>query len=345
MTFAPSPMATPPPLPTVEGFLAHIANGDAVTALRMVSEHMRLGGAVTEVVADLLAPAQRTVGERWHAGTWSVADEHAASAVVEDALGVVAAHLPPSSGAQRLVLVCAEGEWHTTPARMAALMLRDAGWHVDFLGGSTPTEHLRSALTHTRPHVLAVSATLPLSLLGVVPVVEVAHELDIPVLVGGRAFGTSAHRARRLGADGHAADLAGAASQLTAWSDRPPTRPMEQHDPDLRREQGILAHRHDDLVAAAFQRLEQRLPAMRDYTDRQLAHTRRDLSYTLRFLEAALLVEDAAVFDEYATWLRSLLTVRGVPADVLRTSFEVQAEALGTDMVEARAMLAGNQTA
>ncbi len=117
---------------------------------------------------------------------------------------------------------------------------------------------------------------------------------------------------------------------------------MDQHDPDLRREQRILAHRHDDLVAAAYQRLERRVPAMREYTDRQLEHTRRDLSYTLRFLEAALLVEDAAVFGEYATWLRALLTVRGVPADVLRTSFEAQAEALDTDMVEARAMLLGN---
>ena len=330
--------ATPPPLPTVDDFLQQVARGDGASALRLVAEHMRLGGAATEVVSDLLAPAQRTVGERWHAGTWSVADEHTASAVVEDALGVLAAHLPRSTGTQRLTLVCAEGEWHTTPARMAAVTLRDVGWHVDFLGGSTPTDHLRSALTHTRPQVLAVSATLPLALPGVARVVEVAHALEVPVLVGGGAL--TAHRARMLDADGHADDLAGAASMLTGWLDQPPTRLLEHHDPEWRREHGVLADRHEDLVAASFVLLEQRVPQMRDYTPAQLDHTRRDLATTLRFLEAALLVEDPGLFDEYAAWLRSLLEHRGVPVAVLRISFDALADAMGSDLVETRALLA-----
>ena len=330
--------ATPPPLPTVDDFLQQVARGDGASALHLVAEHMRLGGAASEVVADLLAPAQRTVGERWHAGTWSVADEHAASAVVEDALGVLAAHVPRSTGTQRLTLVCAEGEWHTTPARMAALMLRDVGWHVDFLGGSTPADHLRAALTHTRPQVLAVSATLPLALSGVARVVEVGHALDLPVLVGGRAL--TPHRARMLDAEGHADDLAAAASMLTGWLDQPPTRVLARPDPAWRREHDILADRHEDLVDAAFVRLEQRVPQVRDYTPAQLDHTRRDLGTTLRFVEAALLVEDPTLFTEYAAWLRSLLEHRGVPVDVLRTSFDALADAVGSDLVESRALLA-----
>ena len=332
--------AGPSPLPTVDEFLGQIARGDAATALARVADHMRSGGVVTEVVAELLAPAQREVGERWHAGTWSVADEHAASAVVEDALGLLAAHLPRSSGTQRLVLVCAEGEWHTTPARMAALTLRDAGWHVDFLGGSTPAEHLRAALAHTRPTVLAVSATLPLSLPGVRPVVDVAHDLDVPVLVGGRAFDDRGHRALMVGADGHARDLSAGAAVLTSWLDAPPTRRLVRPDPDLRREHGALAVRHDDLVAAAFRLLERRVPQMRDYTPAQVDHTRRDLAFTLRFLEAALVVEDRGLFTEYAAWLATLLDHRGVPPDVLRASFDALAEAMGGDMAETRAMLA-----
>ena len=332
--------AAPPPLPDVDTFLDHVHRGEGGMALGLVSDHMRQGGAVTEVVAELLGPAQREVGERWHSGAWSVADEHAASAVVEDALGVLAAHLPPSSNTQRLTLVCAEGEWHTTPARMAALTLRDAGWHVDFLGGSTPPEHLRTALGHTRPHVLAVSATLPLALTGVPPVIEVAHQLDIPVLVGGGAFGATGHRARVLDADGHAPHLGRAAGMLAGWLDHPPTRPMDGSDPEIQRERASLRRRREAVLVSAYGNLERTVPSMKHYTEAQRAHTRRDLDYTLQFLDVALLVEDPDLFREYAAWLDALLTHRGVPPGVLQTSFDAIARSLGSDLVHARAMLA-----
>lgn len=331
---------TPSPLPDVATFLDQVRRGRGAEALRSIALHMAQGGVASEVVTDLLAPAQAEVGERWHAGSWTVADEHTASAVVEDALGVVAAHQPRTSGTQRLTVVCAEGEWHVTPARMAAIALRDAGWHVDFLGGSTPPDHLRGGLVHTRPHVLAVSVTLPLALAGVPAIVELAHELDVPVLVGGRAFGATDHRARLLGADGHAPDLARAAPLLRAWQDRPPAPAPTRADPEWRAQHRAIVDHHDDLLAAAFVRLEQRLPAMRDFTAAQLDHTRRDLSYTLRFLATALLVEDPGLFIEYADWLRQLLGHRGVPHEVLRISFEAVADALAArDLDVARALL------
>lgn len=329
----------PPPVPEVEHFLDLVHQRDGGAALELVSAYMRRGGTVSEVVTELLAPAQRIVGERWHVGAWSVADEHVASAVVEDALGVLAAHVPPASGSERLTLVCAEGEWHVTPARMAAIMLRDAGWHVDFLGGSTPVDHLESALTVHRPGVLAISATLPLSLAGVAEMVQVAHRAEIPVLVGGAAFAGSDHRARLVNADGHAPDLAAAGSLLREWLDHPPTRPLDRSDPAWRRERASLQIAHDDLVTAAYRLLEHRVPAMATYTDAQREHTRRDLAYTLRFLQAALLVEDRDLFTEYVAWLRDLLDHRGVPPEVLRTSFDALAEVVGTERPITRAML------
>lgn len=327
---APTLPAAPPPMPDVDEFLGRVHGRDASGALDLVTTHMRAGGTVTEVVSDLLAPAQRDVGERWHAGDWTVADEHAASSVVEDALGVLAAHLPRSSGQERLTLVCAEGEWHTTPARMAALTLRDAGWHVDFLGGSTPSDHLRTAIQRTRPGVLAVSATLPLSLAGVASTVAVAHELDVPVLVGGAAFAGSEHRARMVSADGFAPDLADAAATLRGWLDHPPARRLASFDPEWRRQHRSLVDHRDDLVDAAYTLLLQRIPSMRHFTEVQLDHTRRDLAFTLRFLDTALLVEDRELFRTYTAWLQSLLAHRGLPASVVRASYDALAEVVGT---------------
>ena len=191
-----------------EVLLTHIADGHPGRALDLVAERLRGGSTVTELLTTVLGPAQALVGERWHAGDYTISDEHAASATIEDALGLLSLHTPRTPDRGRVALVCATGEWHTTPARMAALGLRDAGWKVDFLGGSTPPDHLAEALRHLQPQFLTVSVTLPLALAGVPPLVEVAHALEVPVLAGGRAFGPDAHRANVLGVDGHAPDLA-----------------------------------------------------------------------------------------------------------------------------------------
>lgn len=332
--------ATPPPLPAVPAFLDLLHRGDGADALGQVADHMRRGGAVTEVVAELLAPAQRSVGEHWQAGRWSVADEHAASAVVEDTLGVLAAHVPRPAGSPRIALVCAEGEWHVTPARMAALLLRDAGWDVDFLGGSTPPTHVRAALERTRPHVLAISATLPLALAGVPAVVAAAHDAGVPVLAGGRAFGASDHRARRLGADGHAADASRAAALLTEWLDRPPTAVAVTPDPAWDRERTYLADHHAALLEETVGGLGGQVPEVGGYTPEQLDHTRRDLAFTLRFLETSLLVEDPGLFDEYTDWLRRLLAPRGVTAAVVARSLATLDRALAArDLTIARSLL------
>ena len=89
---APTLPAAPPPMPEVDEFLDRVHGRDASGALDLVTTHMRAGGTVTEVVADLLAPAQRSVGERWHRGDWTVADA-SQSRHRGEASGLVAAYL------------------------------------------------------------------------------------------------------------------------------------------------------------------------------------------------------------------------------------------------------------
>lgn len=327
------------PAPTVGRFLGHVEQRRNADALDLVLREAERGARVSELVADQLAPVQCEVGERWHAGTYSVVQEHLTSAVVEDALGLLTRYLPRVADAPRVALVCALDEWHVTPARMAALALRDAGWQVDFLGASTPADHLRQALAHTTPQVLAISATLPLSLRGVPPLVEVARSLDIPVVAGGAAFGTSPHRALVLGADAHAPDVATADTVMRGWLDRPPTPVEPAADDGMLAERQRLELDRDQLVDRALGRLRGRLPTMADLDDRQLVHTRRDLDYTLQFLETAMLVDDPSLVVDYVTWLDQLLVNRGLPAHVLPVSLEVLGEVLGDELSRARAML------
>jgi hypothetical protein len=127
-----------------------------------------------------------------------VADEHAATAVTEACTLAL-----PTSGAGPLVLVaCPEGEWHTLPPRMLAVV---AGVRAVVLGPGLPAAHLERYLDRQQPDVLALSCTMPTNLLQARDSIAAAHRAGVPVVAGGRAFGPDGRRAAHLGADAWAA--------------------------------------------------------------------------------------------------------------------------------------------
>lgn len=273
------------------------------------------------------------MGDRWHAGRYTVAQEHLASAVVDDALGIASAHTVTATGeSNALALVCPEGEWHSTPARMAALLMRDAGWRVHFLGASTPIDHLSMTLENLAPQAVAVSCTLPLALTGVPPLIDAIHRLGIPAIVGGGAFDHQGERAAALGADGYASDATSAVRALNHWLDHPPEPPAQVADFRLTAERTTLASRRHTIVASAYNTLEDRLPVMATFDDRQRNHTRQDLDYIVRYADIALLVGDPSVFTEFIEWLTRLLTARGLPSSVMPLTLSAVTEATGPEL-------------
>jgi methanogenic corrinoid protein MtbC1 len=327
----------------IEQFLWHLDNDEPERAIGLALGQVRDGRTVTEVVQGLLGPAQQEVGVRWHAGRYTVAQEHAVSAVIDDLLGLLTIHTAPPTDEHRLVIACAEGEWHTTPARMAALCFRDAGWRVRFLGGSMPADHLERSLGDLAPSVVAVSCTLPIALGGVRTLADAAHRQGVPVLAGGAALGTQPGRAERLGADGHHADPVAAADLLRGWLDLPPAPGDPTGDPDADDERAVLVGRRAEILDDTYAELERTLPVMALYDDRQRDHTRQDLAYILQFLDAALLVGDASLFEDFIGWLGGLLAARGVPPAALDRSLEALGASIGRDLPRAQRLLAAGQ--
>jgi methanogenic corrinoid protein MtbC1 len=302
----------------------HIRSGRRRAALDLVAARVRSGSPVQgRTVTLALAGVQRRVGDAWQRGELNVADEHTATAVVDDCLGLVAAHLPDPPSDRSIALVCAEGEWHVTPARMAALLLRVEGWHVTFLGGSTPPEHVHATLDLLRPDHVAVSCTLPLALPGAARVADVAHELGLRVLGGGRAFGTTDHRAHSLGLDGWAPDVAVAARMFDAWLRVLPTPGSRT---ELDGEELSLELNEQAIVEAAMVVLASGSPTAESDDRRQLARTRRVLGSLLEFARVALVCDDDSVFTDFTPWLREVLTSRGVEPGALREGLDVLAD-------------------
>lgn len=304
--------------------LDHLQRLDRQAAMDLVRRALDAGEPASSVVTDLLAPAQQLVGEGWHTGGWTISQEHAATSIIDDLLAVVAAHTPPPSRG-RVALVCADGEWHVTPARMAALIWRSAGWDVLNLGGSTPPDHVRASLELLRPDVVALSCTQPLALPGAGRVAAALTPLDVPILAGGGAFGPDRRRSDALGIHGWAPDALRATTTFERWLDDPPTRPV----PFAGDGEGLsLEVAMPDLVAAAEEWLVRRDLPGTSADVRQPATVREDLAQVLRFAVVALTVDDPRILHDHLVWLRGFRATRGVPAAPLRAGLEALTNAV-----------------
>lgn len=322
-------------------YVERVAAGDLAGATRACTDLVEAGYSVAEVICRILAPAQAHIGWQWERAELSVAGEHAATSVTDAALAALASTVEESATSPPLLMVCGEGEWHSLPARMGAVLLQTRGWPVRFVGASTPAPDLASYVALLRPLAALISVTVASFLPGAAHSTAAVHRCGVPVLVGGPAFGADDGRTQAIGADAWAPDAASADRQLREWyRDGPPPLRSPEHTPPGAALRDRLRQRHDALVETAFADLARRLPDMGlrqrsgrppdppGYDADQLAHTRADLSYILDFLEAAVLVDDDAVLTDVLAWLVRVLEHRGVPRHVVPPGIAALARAL-----------------
>jgi methanogenic corrinoid protein MtbC1 len=301
-----------------------LQRGDADAGREVVGQQLDDGVAGRTVIEQLFVPAQRAVGLEWQRAAWSVADEHAATAVVDAALAVVehnAARL--ESTGPSVVVTCAESEWHALPARLAAQLLRESGVRAVFLGPSVPADHLREYLARLAPDALVLSATMPTSLAGAGRCIAAAHDVGLPVVAGGAAFGLDGRRAQILGADGWFADV--------AHFDLPVLRSGidASRQPAWLEWQTLQAVR-DASCATALTTVLASLPAFALVaTPTELQRMHEDLRHIVDFAGAAVLVGDDALFHAFTAWLREVLTGRGLPMSALDVEYAALAAELG----------------
>ncbi len=179
--------------------------GDEPGAWGVLEAALASDHSPSQALLQLLAPALESIGDRWHAGELTVADEHRASAVavrIISRIGARFARRGPKRGS--VVITTPPAELHSAPVAIAADLLRWAGFNVIELGADTPAEALTQALTGV-PDLLAVAmaCTTQGSTTSARRVVTHLHNAlpGTTVLLGGAAINDADH-ARRLGADG-----------------------------------------------------------------------------------------------------------------------------------------------
>lgn len=312
-----------------ETFLRLLADGDEYGAVGVVTGLLDGGVPPQRVLIDLISDALTRVGDRWVAAEWSVADEHAASAICELAVAAVAARTPVRAHRGRIVVTCVDDEWHALPVRILAEMLRLDGWRTDFLGACMPRRHLIARLRETKPDVVAISCTLPTRLPGAHATITACRLAGFPVIAGGRGFGPDDVVARRLGADAWAADAVRAVTTLRANCPQPIDQPHASAGYLGSPEYTLVVRLRDDLIAEALRRLAVAYPPMGTYDQHQAEATAEDMETIVDFLTAALYVGDERVFTGFVDWAARVLEARGVPRQALTIGLQLYRDQLG----------------
>ena len=260
--------------------------------------------------------------------------EHIATEITEAVLAVVGTQAQAAPGRGRLVVVCAETERHSLPARMIAELLRFDGFIVVFLGSATRPESLTGFLSTFRPDALIVSCSVAMNLPSVVAMLTAAANAGVPALCGGRAFGSDESRALRLGASGWAPDLDAAIEIIDRWGSQPPQRVSMR---------AAAVATAESLELARRSLVERCLAAKaRDRTSKTVASAdwrRREIDATLRFLAATILLDDHSILTDFIAWLHERARVEPQAYSDVGSLFATMSDVLALERPAESALL------
>jgi DNA-binding transcriptional MerR regulator len=157
---SPRPDADAPPLaPDVAQLeLGAALEGFDEPAAQAVLDRLLSAATVEVVLAEVILPYLRELGERWERGEVSVAQEHFASNVIRGRLLALARGWGRGVGPLAL-LACLPGEHHELGLIAFGLALRSHGWRIAYLGSDTPMDTLERAAESVEPAFIVVSAT------------------------------------------------------------------------------------------------------------------------------------------------------------------------------------------
>ncbi|MGJ8673591.1 MerR family transcriptional regulator [Rubritalea sp.] len=171
----------------IQTTLSAISNFDQITLEHIFDEVVKEYG-YSYLLEKVLIPLVQTVGELWHAGDFTIAEEHAATSFIKDYLCLSTRPFATPTNAPKLLITTPQGQLHELVAVISASQARKLGWHVIYLGPSLPAEEIAGAAEKIGARAIILSIVYPLD---DSQINKQLHKLrsqldsDIPIIVGG----------------------------------------------------------------------------------------------------------------------------------------------------------------
>jgi methanogenic corrinoid protein MtbC1 len=172
-------------------YLENLLSNDTYGAYEVIHKALNSGVSINNIFQNVLQEVLYEIGNLWHQNKITVDIEHYCTATTQM---LISQFYPiifskPKNGFK--VLACCVGsELHEIGIRMVADLFEYNGWESIYLGASVPKEDIFSAITDNKPHLVALSVTMPQHL-------QLCHEVvkdirkkykSLKIAVGGGAF-------------------------------------------------------------------------------------------------------------------------------------------------------------
>lgn len=130
-------------------------------ALRSALRQTLFSGDAGAILDRVVGPALRTVGDKWHAGELSVAQEHFASQRLQTFMRDLLQLLPGSDSGAPVLCAAFADDQHELGCLALAVRIAGWGYRPVFLGARTPPGAVRDAIGATNAALVLLSVTVP----------------------------------------------------------------------------------------------------------------------------------------------------------------------------------------
>ncbi|HYO90831.1 MAG TPA: helix-turn-helix domain-containing protein, partial [Pyrinomonadaceae bacterium] len=142
-----------------EQFFDAILRGqEGASAGVLLSSYMN-GQTLVKILDDTFTKAMHRLGNLWHCGEVTVADEHLASQTARRAVETLRECIRREASDGRRAVVCTvEEEMHEMAVLCVQLLLEEKGWSVSYLGAHTPFYSMTDAIEKQKPQLICISS-------------------------------------------------------------------------------------------------------------------------------------------------------------------------------------------
>jgi len=148
--------------------------------------------SLQQLTRDVLRPLLHEVGERWHRGDFTIAQERMVSSSVRKHVSLVLDTYDRSAHRSAIVFSTLPGERHELGLLMSAMLCASQGYKVHYLGPDLPPEEIAQFAREVGAVAVAISVVMLDSVASVPAQLEgLARELGgtMPIWLGGAATG------------------------------------------------------------------------------------------------------------------------------------------------------------
>ena len=173
------------------------------------------GYTALEMIMDGLAAGMEVVGELYEKHEYFVPEVLMCADALYLGLDVLRPHVPPSDSGSvaQVVIGSIQGDVHDIGKNLVKMMFDVAGWEVYDLGRDVPLENFVEEQLRTDAEVVAMSAMMTTTMLGMKKVIKMIKDKNpnVAIMLGGAPVTKDV--ANLFGADGYAESAGNAVSE------------------------------------------------------------------------------------------------------------------------------------